>query len=326
MSNIISKKLKAIVFTDIVDFTKISASDEEKALKIITFQKQKLQPIVEKNNGTWLKEIGDGLLFSFDSSLEAVNCCIQIQNELKKVSDFAIRIGIHQGDIYVKDGDVYGDDVNIASRVEGFSPPGGITISDKVYKDIQSVNSISTSFIGHKPLKGVSQETKVRCITSDNLPRTKDNYFPKIIGFSNMYFGSILLIIFTIIGILGSLNPDSVNVNTNLDESKIFYIFIITAINLGLVLLLFGYSTYSFYRGVSIRSQKLTFYTSILYFLGMVYYFSDNLLPIEYSNESIPYFITLTMSVIANIILFSFPLVIYKLIKVGMSKIIKKFT
>ena len=70
------KKLKAIVFTDIADFTKISAKDEQKALDLIQKQNDIIKPIVEKHNGEWLKEIGDGLLFSFDSSLEAVRCSI----------------------------------------------------------------------------------------------------------------------------------------------------------------------------------------------------------------------------------------------------------
>ena len=76
------KKLKAIVFTDIVNFTKISADDEHHALELINKQREILKPIVEKHNGEWLKEIGDGLLFSFDSSLDAVRCSIEIQKEL----------------------------------------------------------------------------------------------------------------------------------------------------------------------------------------------------------------------------------------------------
>ena len=126
---ILQKKLKAIVFTDIADFTSISAKDEQKAVELIQKQNEIIKPIVEKHNGEWLKEIGDGLLFSFDSSLEAVRCSIEIQETLKVIEDLNIRIGIHQGDIFVKDGDVYGDDVNIASRVEGFAPIGGISLS-----------------------------------------------------------------------------------------------------------------------------------------------------------------------------------------------------
>ena len=188
-TQISNKKLKAIVFTDIVDFTKLSAEDEQHALNLIDKQREIVKPIVEMHNGEWLKEIGDGLLFSFDSSLDAVNCSIDIQQSLKDIEDFKIRIGIHQGDIFIKDGDVFGDDVNIASRVESFSPAGGVTISDKVYKDIQGVKEIKTSFIGHKPLKGVKQETKVRCITFNDLPKHKTNIFHKINIFLNFTFG-----------------------------------------------------------------------------------------------------------------------------------------
>ena len=131
-SNISTKKLKAIVFTDIVDFTQLSADDEQKALDIIDKQRELLKPIVLEHKGEWLKEIGDGLLFSFDSSLDAVRCSIEIQETLRDVDELNIRIGIHQGDIFVKDGDVFGDDVNIASRVEAFSPEGGISLSDKI--------------------------------------------------------------------------------------------------------------------------------------------------------------------------------------------------
>ena len=101
------RKLAAIVFTDIVDFTKISAEDEQRALDIIDKQREILKPIVLEHKGEWLKEIGDGLLFSFDSSLDAVNCSIEIQQSLKDVDDFKIRIGIHQGDVFIKDGDAF---------------------------------------------------------------------------------------------------------------------------------------------------------------------------------------------------------------------------
>ena len=90
MSNnkIISKKLKAIVFTDIVNFTKISADNERYALELIDMQRDIMKPIVEKYKGEWLKEIGDGVLISFDSSLDAVQCSIEIQKVLKDVDNF----------------------------------------------------------------------------------------------------------------------------------------------------------------------------------------------------------------------------------------------
>ena len=166
------KKLKAIVFTDMADFTQISAQDEDRALDLIQKQNEIIKPIVEKHNGEWLKEIGDGLLFSFDSSIEAVRCSIEIQETLKDVNDLNIRIGIHQGDIFVKDGDVFGDDVNIASRIEPFSAPGGIAISGRVNASLERHPEYETVYLGKPKLKGVSQEVKAYCIVSHGLPKT----------------------------------------------------------------------------------------------------------------------------------------------------------
>lgn len=168
-----TRKLAAIVFTDIAGFTALSAEDEEKALSLIDKQRELLQPIVLKHNGKWLKEMGDGLLLTFSSTKQAVNCAIEIQKTSKLVEGLNIRIGIHQGDILEKDGDVFGDDVNIASRIEPFSAIGGIAISGKINEDISGSPELTTNFIGRPKLKGVSQDVKVYCITSHGLPETK---------------------------------------------------------------------------------------------------------------------------------------------------------
>ena len=170
-----TRKLAAIVFTDIVGFTKLTAKNEPAALKLLEKQRELLKPIVKSYNGKWLKEIGDGLLLSFKTNIDAVECAIKIQGEVGSVDNLNLRIGIHQGEVVFQGGDVIGDDVNIASRVEGFAPSGGISISDKVHKDISGVSDINTSFIGHRKLKGVEQETKLRCIVSNNLPAVQTN-------------------------------------------------------------------------------------------------------------------------------------------------------
>lgn len=321
-TQIFTKKLKAIVFTDIVDFTKISAEDEQLALDIIDKQRKILKPIVNEHKGEWLKEIGDGLLFSFDSSLDAVRCSLNIQEALKSVSEFKIRIGIHQGDIFIKDGDVYGDDVNIASRIEGFSPEGGISISDKVYKDIQGVKDISTSFIGHKPLKGVSQETKVRCITSNSLPKNKGNIIPKIIGFSNIYFGSLLLMFFSIMGLLALYDIGTIHTG-GLGEEVIFPLILLAALNLGLNLMLFGYSTISFQQGVSIKSQKLIYYIGFIYTSLLILFLGNNLKIVTVDELSSP-ILNNILGWISSIFLYAIPLIIYKAIQFIYKKVFKK--
>ena len=277
MSNnkIISKKLKAIVFTDIVNFTQISADDERYALELIDKQRDIMKPIVEKYKGEWLKEIGDGVLISFDSSLDAVQCSIEIQKVLKDIDDFNIRIGIHQGDIFIKDGDVYGDDVNIASRVEGFSPEGGISLSDKVHKDISGVKEIKTAFIGHKKLKGVEQETKIRCIVSDNLPKHKTNFFTKTISYITLFIGFQYLFFFLLgvgIYIWDYASFSELNEKVNYSDLDI----LLMPFQEGVVLLLIGYSCLSFIRGVSIKSQKGLLYFAYFY---LIYYLYDFLIP-----------------------------------------------
>ena len=115
------RKLAAIVFTDIVGFTKLTAKDQTLASSLLTKQRDAFKPIVESHGGTWLKEMGDGLLLIFDTVTDAVICCIKIQEEAKTIDQMVLRIGIHQGEILMLKNDVIGDDVNVASRIEAFS-------------------------------------------------------------------------------------------------------------------------------------------------------------------------------------------------------------
>ena len=122
------RKLAAIVFTDIVGFTKLSSENEPSALALLEKQRNVLKPIVQKYSGEWMKEIGDGLLLTFDTTRDAVFCAIEIQKVTKPIKDLNLRIGIHQGEVVIQGSDVVGDDVNIASRIEPFSPSGGVSI------------------------------------------------------------------------------------------------------------------------------------------------------------------------------------------------------
>ena len=168
-----TRKLAAIMFTDIADFTALSSKDSLKASELLKTQRYLLSPLVEQHGGLWMKEIGDGLLLTFDSATNAVECAVAIQNESKGVEDLNLRIGIHEGEVIKQDNDVIGDDVNIASRIEPFSAVGGIAVSQKIQQAISSNQEFETKYIGIPKLKGVAQEVKVYCITSHNLPKTK---------------------------------------------------------------------------------------------------------------------------------------------------------
>ena len=158
------RRLAAIVFTDICGFTEIMSRDETKAMSLLEQQRALLKPIISNFNGEWLKEIGDGVLISFPSPVKAVTCSLEIQRILAHNSELTLRIGIHIGDVIQKDGDVFGDAVNIASRLEPLAEPGGICVSERVHEDIKNKPDINTSFQEEQLLKGVDKPIKVYSI------------------------------------------------------------------------------------------------------------------------------------------------------------------
>jgi len=196
----LKRRLAAIVFTDIVGFTNLSSKDEEGAYKLVVKQREILKPIVLKHEGRWLKEEGDALLLSFPSTKEAVNCSIQIQATTKNIDDLNLRIGIHQGDVIQEDKDVFGDDVNIASRIEPFAAPGGIAVSQKIQQDLSSNPEFKFKFIDTPKLKGVQQEISVYCIISHGLPESKKSDIQAKVEPKKKYYKEIL--ISTLFGII----------------------------------------------------------------------------------------------------------------------------
>ena len=165
-----SRKLAAIVFTDIAGFTELSARDELKSIKLLENQRRIFQPIVSEFGGQWLKEMGDGLLLSFESSLNAVRCAVELQMASRGVEDLDLRIGIHQGDIVLQGTEILGDGVNIASRIEPLAPVGGVALSEKIQQDISSHPELTTKLLGRPDLKGVTQQLGIYCLTSHGLP------------------------------------------------------------------------------------------------------------------------------------------------------------
>ena len=164
------RKLAAIMFTDIVGYTALMGRDEAKALQLLHKNRDLLKPLIKEHRGDWLKEIGDGTLSSFGSAVEAVNCAREIQHTLKNDPELTLRIAIHIGDVVFEEGDVFGDGVNVASRIEPLAAPGGICVSEQVYDAIRNKPEIGTVFLGEKNLKGVDHPIKVYALTGEGLP------------------------------------------------------------------------------------------------------------------------------------------------------------
>jgi TolB-like protein/class 3 adenylate cyclase len=168
------RKLAAIMFTDIVGYTALMGSDEDKAFQVLRKNREIHTKFIKKFNGTLIKEMGDGMLISFNSASEAVRCAIEIQKGCKN-ENISIKIGINEGEIVLEGTDLWGDVVNIASRLEQATEQGGISISGVVYNDVKNKPGIIVEFVEEKSFKGVEEPVriyKVLCGSTSKKPKS----------------------------------------------------------------------------------------------------------------------------------------------------------
>ena len=168
------RQLAAIMFTDIVGYTALMGKSSKKALELVRISKEIQKPLVKKYNGKWLKEMGDGALAQFSTALDAVNCAVEIQEHARAKFDGKLRIGVHLGDITIENDDVYGDGVNVASRLESIADPGGIYISDAILKAIQGQSDAQTKYLGEVKLKNVAYGVRTYALQGVGLPLPKE--------------------------------------------------------------------------------------------------------------------------------------------------------
>ena len=163
------RKLAAIMFADMMGYTAMMQEDEARAKLLRNRQKKTLETLIPAHNGTIIQFFGDGTLSMFDSSADAVRCGIAIQHELQKEPLVKLRIGIHSGDVvYDKEG-IYGDCVNLASRIESLSVPGAVLFSGKVNDEIKNQRDLQTHSLGKFNLKNVKQPLEVYAAANEGL-------------------------------------------------------------------------------------------------------------------------------------------------------------
>ena len=150
-------------------YTALMQENEQLAKAKQKHLKDVLDPTVKKNNGKILQYYGDGSLSIFSSAIDGVTCAIEIQQQLKQEPTVDLRIGIHTGDISVEDDGVYGDGVNLASRIESLAVPGSIFISEKVADELKNQHQISTRELGYFELKNVKAPVKLFAVTNNGL-------------------------------------------------------------------------------------------------------------------------------------------------------------
>ncbi len=162
------RQLAAIVFTDMVGYASMAQKNESLALELLEEQRRILRSVFPKYDGEEIKTIGDGFLLEFASALQAARCAVEIQRTIEKRNSSAtperkiqVRIGIHVGDVIRSRGDIVGDGVNIASRIEPLAQAGGICISRQVYDQIQNKLEYGIAPLGTRQLKHIETPVEV---------------------------------------------------------------------------------------------------------------------------------------------------------------------
>ncbi|HZZ24284.1 MAG TPA: tetratricopeptide repeat protein [Roseiarcus sp.] len=161
-----TRKLAAILVSDVVGYSRLAGADEDRILaRLRTLRSDLIDPTIAVHHGRIVKRTGDGSIIEFRSVVDAVNLAIEVQRamvernaEVAPDKRIEFRIGIHLGDVVEEsDGDLMGDGVNIAARLQGVAKPGGICISDDAYRQVKSRLDLKVSDLGPVPLKNISE-------------------------------------------------------------------------------------------------------------------------------------------------------------------------
>lgn len=171
-----TRQLAAIMFTDISGYTALMGNDERKAYDILRKNRALQKPIIEEYNGRWIKELGDGVLASFNTVSDALNAAFKIQQECNAAKDFQLGIGIHQGEIILEDGDIFGDAVNVASRIQSLGVPGSVLFSKKVKDELRNKAEFQTVSLGNFEFKNVEEPMEVFALSNPGfvVPRKEE--------------------------------------------------------------------------------------------------------------------------------------------------------
>jgi len=167
------RKLAAIMFTDIFGYSRLMSLNEEKAMAMLAEHDHILEGIIPAFHGSILKKMGDAIFAQFDSSVDALQCAIRIQDDLMKYNAgkdagdrVIVRIGLHVGDVIIRGEDLFGEGVNVAARLEPLADPGGICISQSLYESARNHAKFDAIKVGDVELKNILERYTIYKIPS----------------------------------------------------------------------------------------------------------------------------------------------------------------
>src|SRR6476620_9229904 len=170
------RHLAAILFTDIVAYTAMMQHDEQNAVSIAKRYISILKQFVPSHGGEILNDYGDGCLCSFSSATEAVRCAVQIQKQLRDEPKVPLRIGLHIGEVLLEDGKIFGDGVNVASRIQSLAQGNSILFSKEIFDKIRNQPDFKSVSLGRFEFKNVDEPMEVFALANDGLsvPRKEE--------------------------------------------------------------------------------------------------------------------------------------------------------
>jgi TolB-like protein/class 3 adenylate cyclase len=157
------RRLAAILAADVAGYSRLIGDDEEGTLnRLRSIRTEVVDPKIDEHHGRLVKTTGDGFLLEFGSVVDALRCAVEVQQSMAErntgpADRIEFRIGINVGDIVVEDGDIFGDGVNVAARLEGLAEPGGICVSARVQEDAAGRLELAFEDIGEQKLKNIAR-------------------------------------------------------------------------------------------------------------------------------------------------------------------------